>query len=184
MEILLQKLRKFYARRLKKGKFYARPMKKGKYLRKLLRKSYEKGKIFKKILQCGGQKSYWCKRSYSQSQPLSCSNSEKMELGLGIAGEDVPLGTRTLPRPCRVKCGFRIAPPPIHDSCFPARPSPCEKKAFPTSPSLPMSIPQYPDTYDGTFNPYHYPGQVARGGWDAQVRLGLWILREGQLVRR
>ena len=31
-----------------------------------------------------------------------------MERGLGFAGEDVPWGTRTLPRPCRVKCA---APP-------------------------------------------------------------------------
>ena len=99
-----------------------------------------------------------------------------MELGLGIAGEDVPWGTRTLPRPCRVKCEFRIAPPPIHDSCFPARPSPCEKKAFPTSLSLPMSIPQYPDTDNMTLSPYRYPAQVVRGAPDAQVRRGLWNL--------
>ena len=54
MEILLQNLRKFYARWKRVRKLTLFPMKKGEYLRKLLRKSYEKGKIFKKIL-CGSK---------------------------------------------------------------------------------------------------------------------------------
>ena len=74
--------------------------------------------------------------------------------------------------------------PDIHSQIvLPSTTPTLRKKPTLKSPCLPMSIPQYPDTDDGTFNPYHYPGQVARGGWDAQVRLGLWILREGQLVR-